>query len=175
MEITRINLSESHCAESVGFMLNVIDVNNDDLLSLNEWSELGFFKNEACSNDLFTECCAKNGADNNVSYKQFCECFRGIEPKCKFMRDPHNVEIKNGYLDYLNEKFLTRNSNPKNETITTLKLTAKNYVPLCDIRGHFLSYQCDNRVNCWCVDEHGEPLLHTIKNIHEDPIDCNIS
>jgi hypothetical protein len=174
MEITRINLSGSHCAEPVGFMLNLIDANNDELLSLNEWSELGVFKNEACSNDLFTECCAKNGADNTISYRQFCECFHGIEPKCKFMRDPHNLEIKNGYLDYLNEKFQTRNSNRKNETIT-LKLTAKNYVPLCDIRGHFLSYQCDNKVNCWCVDENGEPLLHTIKNIHEDPTDCTIN
>ena len=173
-EIAKINLAEYHCVESVGFVLNLIDTNNDEFVSLNEWTELSYVKNELCSRDLFDMCANTYDGDKKISFKEFCNCFQGIELKCKFMRNPLNFEVKYDYLEYLNERFQTFIS--KNATIPP-RLTSTNYVPLCDIHGHFLPHQCDNKVNCWCVNESGEPAIHTMKNIHEDfdVIECEQS
>ena len=182
-EITKINLIENFCVESIAHMLNLIDSNNDQQISRDEWSRLDHVIADKCSRDLFHTC--DQDSSGKLSYKEFCKCFEGVEHKCKFMRNPLNGDTKQIYIKYLNEKFSITESqlvdkklkellaNEKLPLTPRLSLSMTSYVPMCDVDGHFLAHQCDNRVNCWCVNKNGEPLLHTIKKIHENPYDCN--
>ena len=162
-EVTRNNLFENHCIESVGFMLNLLDKNNDALINFEEWSKLTSSSQHVCHNDIFVKC--DTNKDKSLSFQEFCDCFKGLQNTCKFIRDPLNLEAKFIYLEYLNEIF-------KEKSSKGLILTNDSYLPMCDINGNFFSHQCDTSVNCWCVNKNGEPLLHTLKEIHEDPFDC---
>ena len=179
IEKTKINIFNNICIESIAHVLDLLDLDHNELISLDEWLKLDSINKDKCSSDLFNSCDLDD--DKSLSFKEFCSCFEGSQYKCKYIRNSMNIEYRKIYIDYLNEKFSDSESakplgttsainDIKNERVI---LDIKNYVPLCDVKGNFLPNQCDNKINCWCVNPNGDPIVKNIKRIHENPYDCS--
>jgi hypothetical protein len=162
------------CHESVNQAFNQIDKNHDQLIDLNDFI-FYYGKEETCLENLFLSCNLNND-NRTLNLDEFCECFQNYQPKCAYIRNQINLNTRVEYITQVNKLLLnsiTRLPVQFKNRSDQFKLDAKNYVPLCDLNGYFLPTQCDNDVNCWCVNKNGEPIQNTFRKIHENTIDCN--
>jgi hypothetical protein len=162
----------SLCQESVSFAFNKMDLNRDQLIGIGEVeARFGSVESKLYDQELVRSC----DLDQNsyLDLDEFCSCFQSFQPKCSFIRSLDRVDSKNIYISYVKSRLAAHQGLKKFPV--RFDLNAKNYVPLCDSSGYFLSTQCDRQVNCWCVRKNGEPILSTFRKIHENTIDCSDS
>jgi hypothetical protein len=164
----------SLCHESVNQAFSQIDNNHDQLIDLNDF--MSYYGNrEICLEEFFHSCNLNDDIDT-LNLDEFCQCFQNYQPKCNFIRNQLNLNTRVEYIAHVNQLLLNSINKPpvqlKNKN-KIFKLNVKYYVPLCDLNGYFLPTQCDNEVNCWCVNKNGEPIQNTFRKIDQNTIDCN--
>lgn len=161
IEPTTIN---KFCLKTISNSFTKLDLNKDFKIDLNEWSELELTNLDECALQVFDRCDLNN--DGSLSLEELCDCFDSSQHRCNYIRNAiHLNELKN-YVKTIENLF------SKTKNMVKIKLTNKNYLPLCEMDGYFKSLQCDRDVTCWCVDKEGNPIVNTLRRIDQEPINC---